>query len=667
MTQIHKARILDAYGQPALGGLGIDSSAAVPKARVLGISAAAQAAAVDRMAAEAEEAAKEHSAVRKALGTDDPMVIIEAFIRAAAEDPRISAAVLLPLLFTLGGMPYTLLEHWLFEPLFRIFRQPKIRVILAARQTGKTQNVSGEDLLVSSLVPFMKTLLVTPLYEQARRWSNNYIKPLLDGCLIPGLLTVGKSKENNSVLQRGFPNGSFILFSFAYLDCERIRGVSAQRLGIDEVQGLNPTFIPIIRETLSGQRIGFERYTGTPKTKDNTAWQLYQQTSQGAWAIQCSNKHENIFSDDFDILKNIGKTGPICRICSNPLNPRDGYYVHKHPDKMWYAEGYIVPQIVHPLHTNYENKWNDILYKMENMTEAQFKNECLALASDVGARLVTEDMLRAASVLPYHPLEEVANYTQDRYVMTVTATDWGGRGKRKNAKRVSDETLLEFASYTANAVVGLTSDGHFDVVFGERLDHDLDPVIETKRAVTVHLESRSHIWAYDATGAGEVRVTMALQTIFDAGLGPEDIMPVQYTSLSPRQPIMILALPNASSQAVQHVYQMDKHRAGFLVAFMIRKGLVRFMDYDKSGKVASDFISWYEDTQETYKGNKFTTLQRDPNRPDDVAQAIVIAICALCHANNAWPDLAAFVSNYAGMGDNDIESINPAEPEWDSA
>jgi hypothetical protein len=57
--------------------------------------------------------------------------------------------------------------------------------------------------------------------------------------------------DQNLVLQRSFKNNSMMLFSFALLDSDRVRGVSADRVCIDEVQDMDPDHVPIIQETMS--------------------------------------------------------------------------------------------------------------------------------------------------------------------------------------------------------------------------------------------------------------------------------------------------------------------------------------------------------------------------------------------------------------------------------
>src|SRR5262249_20334736 len=81
-------------------------------------------------------------------------------------------------------------------------------------------------------------LYITPLYEQIRRFSTNYVRSFIDQSPIKHLW-LGTHTEN-SVLQRTFSNNSKMIFSFAYLDADRTRGVSSDFVSFDEsVRGDN--------------------------------------------------------------------------------------------------------------------------------------------------------------------------------------------------------------------------------------------------------------------------------------------------------------------------------------------------------------------------------------------------------------------------------------------
>jgi len=138
---------------------------------------------------------------------------------------------ILPLVLNLNGKPYSLVDHYPFAPMFRLL-MPKNMVLKTGRQVSKSTSLSAHGVVLSNCIPFFKTLYVTPLFEQIRRFSNNYVRPFIDQSPVKSQWS-GTDTENN-VLQRSFKNKSIMLFSFALLDADRVRGVSADRVCFDE-------------------------------------------------------------------------------------------------------------------------------------------------------------------------------------------------------------------------------------------------------------------------------------------------------------------------------------------------------------------------------------------------------------------------------------------------
>lgn len=92
--------------------------------------------------------------------------------------------------------------------------------------------IAARGILLANCISDLKILYVTPLYEQVRRFSNNYVRPFIDRSPLRKLWT--NTDTDKSVLQRSFRNYSSMLFSFALLDTERIRGIATDLLFADE-------------------------------------------------------------------------------------------------------------------------------------------------------------------------------------------------------------------------------------------------------------------------------------------------------------------------------------------------------------------------------------------------------------------------------------------------
>jgi len=160
-------------------------------------------------------------------------------------------------------------------------------VLKTGRQVGKSTVGSAHGVITCTSIPYFRTLYVTPLFEQVRRLSNNYVRPFVEQSPIRNLW-IGNSTEN-SVLQRSFRNYSMMQFSFASLDADRVRGVRADKIVIDEVQDIDQDHIPIIKETMSASPWALSQFSGTPKTPENTIEGLWLMSSQAEWCIPCRN------------------------------------------------------------------------------------------------------------------------------------------------------------------------------------------------------------------------------------------------------------------------------------------------------------------------------------------------------------------------------------------
>lgn len=545
---------------------------------------------------------------------------------------------LLPLVLNLNGKPYTLKNHYPFQPLFRCLT-PKNQVWCTGRQVSKSTSLAAHGVMVANAVPFFKTLFITPLYEQIRRFSNNYVRPFIDQSPVKSLWS-GTSTEN-SVLQRSFKNNSMMLFSFALLDADRVRGVSADRVCVDEVQDMDPDHLPIIQETMSYSPYACTYYTGTPKTLDNPIYGLYKRSSQAEWFIPCTScKHWNIPSLDHDLDKMIGpysdfisekQPGTVCAKCQKPINPRVGRWVHRYPERRWQFSGYHVPQIILPLHFSDPEKWSTLLLKREgfgNMTQAQFYNEVMGESIDAGQKLVTETELRAACVLPWdnrkEPTEEcLANLS--RYTQRVLAIDWGGGGE-------------EGVSFTVLSVLGFLSDGTIDVIWAKRLVLGADHLAEAVECMKYSKIFSCDFIAHDYTGAGTVRETVMVQ----AGFNLDRVMAVRLVRAA-SQDLMV----HKPATVINHRphYSLDKTRSLLYTCQAIKLQQIRFFRYDWQSQDApgliSDFLALVENKAESRLGSDIYTITRNTLLSDDFAQAVNIGAASLWHINQAWPNFAA--------------------------
>ena len=549
-----------------------------------------------------------------------------------------SIVPILPLLLNLKGKPYTLEQHFPFKQLFRN-HQPRRVVLKTGRQVSKSTSLAAHGVVVSNMHDHFSTLYITPLYEQIRRFSNNYVRPFVDESPVKPLWLDGAGSEQ-SVLQRSFKNRSKMIFSFALLDADRVRGIQADKVAIDEVQDMDPAHIPIIHETMSASPHDLAQYTGTPKTLDNAIEGLWQQSSQAEWFMRCDSCNTwNIPSMDYHVDKMIGEVredisadnpAVVCYSCQNPLHPRKGRWVHRYPDKRWDFAGYHVPQIVMPLHYSNADKWSTLVGKRDGWGSTSpniFYNEVLGESYDVGQKLVSLSELKKAASLPWQ------NNTSDpdpqalaaarQYANLVLAIDWGGGG-------------VDGVSFTAIAVLGWSS-GKIDCLWGKRLLTPHDHVGEAQECLKWFKAFGCQYIAHDYTGAGTVRETIMVQE----GFPVSRLLPISYVRAATHAPMY--HVPATALHPRDH-YRADKTRTLLYTATSIKLNQIRFFQYDHENTdnpgLLHDFLALVETKTESRQASDIYTITKAAGVSDDFAQAVNIGCASLWHVTQSWPKFA---------------------------
>jgi len=578
---------------------------------------------------------------------DTPTACIKRVRDLLAKGGFASYKPILPLIFSLNGHPFTLERvdnvspgYFPFETFYRT-RLPRRTLFKTARQVSKSTSLAARGILHSLTCPYFKTLYIMPLYEMVRRFSQNYVKPFIETSPVKELLLGDESIQ--SVLQRTFANRSMMIFSYAFQNCDRVRGISANKNAYDEIQDLDKDFMPIIRETLSGSPYGLlEEMAGTPKGLENTVQGLWEQSSQAEWAVKCTRcGHWNIPALGHDLDKMIGphrddlsfdNPGVVCARCREPRSifPHTGRWVHAYPERRWSFAGYHIPQIILPMHYADPEKWGTLLGKREgagNTPINVFYNEVLGESYDTGSRLITLTDLKKACVLPWpnQLSEALAACDLDSYVARVLACDWGGGGE-------------EEMSFTVYSVLGMRSDGKIDVIFGYRSLTPHDHVREARLAIGLASKFKCQAIAHDYTGAGALRETLIVQAGYPLG----QIIPVAYVRASATlRPIQFKAVTKANPRP--H-YQVDKTRTLQLTCNQIKNGWIRFFQWDYHGVddtgLVYDFLALVDEKIDSRIGKDIYVIVRDPHMRDDFAQAVNIGCCALWHMTDKWPDLA---------------------------
>lgn len=538
---------------------------------------------------------------------------------------------LLPLMLSLEGKPYTLENHFPFESIFSTW-MPKKLVLKTGRQVSKSTSIAAHGVLTCASIPNFKILYVTPLYEQIRRFSNNYVMPFIVQSPVRDILV--NSQTDKSVLQRSFINNSIMHFSYALLSADRTRGIKADKIAYDEVQDLDANHIPIINETMSHSEWSLTQFTGTPKTRDNAIENLWQRSSQAEWFIPCpSCGRDNIPSVEYHLLKMIGpysddispkNPATICAHCPSRIDPRRGFWMHRYPDRQTTFAGYHVPQVIMPIHYTRRDKWSELLAKMQgigNITKATFHNEVLGESCDESTKLVSKTDLEIAGCLNEN-IEDVAVQRLGAYQHRTLAIDWGGGGE-------------EGVSFTTLAVLGQLPNGQVHVIFGKRLLTPHDHLAEAKECLRVYKKFSCALIAHDYTGAGNLREQFLVQS---GAISVDNLVPIQYVRSAKHN---IMTFVPATIQHPRNIWRVDKARSLQLVSQCIKLRKVQFFKYDyindDSPGLLHDFLALFENKVPTNYGSDIYTINRNPSFSDDFAQAVNIGCCAIWQMTESWP------------------------------
>lgn len=301
------------------------------------------------------------------------------------------------------------------------------KLFLTSRQTEKSTTVGNIILSSAGMNPGFESLFVSPSAMQTKVFSSSRLHDIID--ISPLVKALTHKDLTMNILEKVFANRSRVYLRYAFLNADRIRGLSVSAIFADEIQDLLQDVMPVIEETASHRQNPFYLYSGTPKSFDNTIEHYWSKAStQSEWCIPCERHGtpNDLASWHWNVLgpNNLGKTGPVCDRCKKRINP-------EHPMAQWVEmnpgaefEGFRICRLMVPWYFKNPNKWKEILLARERYSIAQFMNEVLALSYDSGVKPITRmEVIRACD----------DTYTMDEDAVAVMATnhtlyggvDWG--------------------------------------------------------------------------------------------------------------------------------------------------------------------------------------------------------------------------------------------------
>jgi hypothetical protein len=375
-------------------------------------------------------------------------------------------AIMIPHQDTKVLTPFSFKERRYLRP---VYDTTSPRVLLkCGRQVEKSTYLGNRLLALTCIQPNFKALYVSPTNQQTKTFSNDRIREPLETSVRLKVWTNTSLSQN--VFQKKFINRSEIVLRYAFLNADRVRGIPADMVCIDEIQDILTDNIPVIEECISHSPFKFKLYAGTPKSLDNTIEGLWvEESTQNEWVVPCDSCGGGDFRN-WNILgeENIGKRCLICSKCGKPINAM-------HPDAQWASlnpnprvpypmEGYRVPQIMVPW-----LQWEDILNKQMTYSRAKFHNEVLGMSYDSGTRPLTrQDVLEncSESISIANPSSQIS---KTRGKIVYMGVDWG----------TGEQT------FTVITIGCYLNDGMFSIMYAKRCE---GPESEPERQIMIITE-----------------------------------------------------------------------------------------------------------------------------------------------------------------------------------
>lgn len=493
-------------------------------------------------------------------------------------------------LLELKGKPLAFKKYKPFKEIYDI--DPPMLIGKAGRQIGKSVGIAGITTIKSISQPYFNSLYIAPLSQQTKRFSNMYMDMFMASPLIAKHYKDTTTVKN--VFEKSFTTGSVVYLGYAQdeSDADRIRGIMADSLTVDEVQDISYDALPPIFEILSASEYKYKRLFGTSKSTSNTLEYLWLKSSQLEWVMKCHKCGKWTVPYDYETCFKIcsNPEGPACVYCDAVINVEDGMWASMNQNEKR-TIGFHLPQFCMSANTG-PAAWTDLYEKIHNGVYSPVKiaNEVFGIATDLAGKSITMKDAQDCSNNSKPAFEKLWPKDSRGILNVVLGVDWSVTGSDK--------------SFTVISILGYDASGKCYLLYSERLQGS-DILTQTERVKELFHAFNCQVIASDR-GVGVVQVQLLQQV-----LGHNRVVPVQYVS----------AKTKLRWDSVGAFLAADRTQAIDNVLMKIRYGRERFETpcWNIMETFWKDALAIFE--EETAAGKR--VYRHHPDEPDDWLHSVV--------------------------------------------
>lgn len=478
------------------------------------------------------------------------------------------------------GAPYSFKDREYLKPIVDA-HVPQI-VFRAGRQTEKSTIIAAIIVADSCVLPHFKTLYVTLSGKQVSDFSNDKLHPMLtySPVIYHNFYTGSRGDIIKRVTDKSLMNGSHIFLRSAYRTAETIRGISADRVAIDECQSILTENLIVIQECASRSAYKWFIYAGTGRTNDNPLEYFWNRSNQCEWLIKCSSCGYYNYQDE----KILRPEFLACIKCDSVLDVRNGLWVAFAAQNTNFY-GFRITQYMLS-----GQSYSELYQKLSVYGIGKFYNEVLGLPFEKALRpLSAEDLVRNCE--PRH--NEISAMPIE--YLTVAGIDWG--------TGMQSYTVISCGYWNGQELI---------VTYAKRF-HGTDPQADLEEIQSILYRTKSNFVLAD-WGFGHLNNELLTKYLRSQN---KTFAPVMYVEGAKEEYIW-----DGTKYKVNRTHSLSE------LFNAIKKNKIKFPNSAEFQTFLNDILNIFIDYRES-KTQTVMFYNHSPDKPDDFAHALNLMYIAV--------------------------------------